>query len=217
MNDGGSDGTVLRTPPKCPQYAPYSTKYGAGTTISSPGSTTARKKLTIAPAAPTVITTSPAAMSVSCCFERYFAIASRTSGIPAFGQYPRPRGLTASSAILQSSSRAFAGGGTSGFPSEKSHTASAPNCFFSSSPFSNILRMKLEFAIDELMSRVTVCIAVSPSAVLFLRRIAELVGEVGKYLLCLLLVFWELLHCLEHKRLGLLHCSVHVCTHELHR
>ena len=54
--------------------------------ISSPGSTTARKKLTIAPAAPTVITTSFAATGVSCWRERKPAIASRTDGMPAFGQ-----------------------------------------------------------------------------------------------------------------------------------
>ena len=42
----------------------------------------------------------------------------------------------------------FAGGGTSGLPSEKSQTASAPCCFLSSMPFSNILRIHDEPAMD---------------------------------------------------------------------
>ena len=47
---------------------------------------TARKKLTMAPAAPTDITTFDAFTSVCCWRERYFAIASRTAGTPALGQ-----------------------------------------------------------------------------------------------------------------------------------
>ena len=68
--------------------------------------------------------------------------------MPAFGQYPSPSGLTACAAIFSSTALVFAGGGTSGLPSEKSQTASAPCCFLSSMPFSNILRIHDEPAMD---------------------------------------------------------------------
>ena len=54
-------------------------------------------------------------------------------------------------AIASRTSFVFAGGGTSGLPSEKSHTLSAPYCFLSSRPFSNILRIQEEPAIDSLI------------------------------------------------------------------
>src|SRR5574344_5252 len=57
-------------------------------------------------------------------------------------------------------SRVLAGGGTSGLPREKSQTASSPYFFLSSSPFSNILRMKLDAPIEAAMAFVTICMLI---------------------------------------------------------
>jgi len=89
--------------------------------------------------------------------------------------------------------RVAAGGGTSGFPREKSQTASSPNSRLSSMPFSNILRMKLEDAIDLAISGVTV---VTSS---LLRRLEF---EIREYLLRHRLIFGKLLHALKSEFLG---------------